>query len=134
MKPAELARVDPAVLAQLQRMRQLPFPEQPYAYHADTFAFTPDGNQMFVRQTVANDPALIATLRFFGFEPVALPAGRIFNPADREVSDPRSNTGKPYVDAEIPVGARLALNYVNMVQGRLPDGRQVILMPAPAGR
>jgi hypothetical protein len=132
LKPAELARVDPAVLAQLLRMRQLPFPERPYAYHADTFVFTPDGKQMFVRQTVANDPALTATLRFFGFEPVALPAGRIFNPADRELSDPRSNTGKPYLDAEIPVGARLTLNYTNMVQGRSPDGRQLILMPTQA--
>jgi hypothetical protein len=136
MTSAELARLDPAVRSQLDRMRDLPLPEEAYAYHTDVFAFTPDGKHMFVDQRQATDPGLTATLSFFGFKPVALPAGGLFNPEDPELKSlPPADLGKTYhLSSEVPKYGFTGLRYSNMVQGRLADGRQVILMPTEALR
>jgi hypothetical protein len=136
MTPAAMSRIDPAVRAQLNAMRDLPFPQRSYAYHTDVAAFTPDGRQMFVRQRDLNQPALAPTLRFFGFEPLALPGGSLINPQDRALPALRERM-KPfnvpmYYNPDLPANASTSLTYSNMVQGRLPDGRQVILMPTEA--
>jgi hypothetical protein len=132
LSPSERARIAPDVLAQIERMRKLPFPRVPYEYHSDVFTFTPDGRKMFVREMEAADPQLNATLRFFGFETVRLPGGRIINPQDEEAPLLQRGTEPLYLSADVPQRARLMLNYNNMVQGRLPDGRQAILMPTEA--
>jgi hypothetical protein len=137
LTPAQRNHITPAVRIQLNTMRDLPFPERNIDYHTDVFAFTADGQQMFVRQFDAANADLSATLDHFGFEAVPTPYGRLVNPRqpadqrpDREMQEHRA---PPVFDADVSSpSSDLSINYSNMVTGRLPDGRQTLLMPTEA--
>lgn len=120
LTPAERRGLDPAVLARLEALRDLPLPKQAYAYHTDVTVFTPDGKTMFVNETqAAADPALERQLRVFGYDVRTLPATRI------DSDDPNL----PKIDGFDGSGK---VSYMNMVMGRRPDGRLAILMPTEA--
>lgn len=120
LSDAERRGLDPAVLARLQELRDLPLPKQAYGYHTDVTVFTPDGKTMFVNEAQAKaNPALERQLRTFGYDVRALPSTE--------------------VDSDDPALPKIAgfygsgrVSYMNTVMGRTPDGRLAILMPTEA--
>jgi hypothetical protein len=136
LSPTQRDSIDPAVFKRLQEMRELPFPRWGYAYHTDVMSFTPDGKNMFIRSSDAQNGRLQELLQFFGFKPIVLPSGKLVNPVyDYTVKDKSQFTlGNSFLsnttfDKNQMGGA--TLNYMNMVQG-MYQGRHVILMPTEA--
>jgi hypothetical protein len=131
MSAAEKAQINPDALKQLESMRDLPFPAQSYAYHTDVMSFTPDGKNMFVREQDMADGKLREQLEFFGYNPVAMPSGRLVAPEEMNAPDDGSSL-KRYANNDVQIGDEARLNYSNMITGLAPDGRQAILMPTEA--
>lgn len=120
LSDAERRGLDPAVLARLQELRDLPLPKKAYDYHTDLTVFTPDGKTMFVNEAQAKaDPALERQLRVFGYDVRALPS-------------PEINSNDPALPKIAGFDGIGGVSYMNMVMGRTPDGRLAILMPTEA--
>ena len=117
MSPEQRAELRSDVLARLEEMRELPFPEsyptnaKGSDYHTDLVIASPDGVHAYVNSDdLADFPAWRRQLEFFGYKPVALPASYSFD--DLHKSSTRRS-------------------YTNWIMGEV-DGKTVILLPTDA--
>jgi len=114
MSEKRLSELHPDVLARLEEMRELPFPEaypskaDGYNYHMDLMIASPDGIHAYVNEDDLELPGWREQLEFFGYKPVPLPASYEGN---RDRSERRT--------------------YTNWVMGEV-DGKTVILLPTEA--
>jgi|GEM_PF-1310445 len=128
MPPADRAALDPEVRARFEALGDLKLPQRSYVYHSDLTVLSPDGKTAFVSEYLAQaDPSLDRQLRVAGFEPKHLPGFQqgfpVKGQADQQIEG--------WTQSDYSRGGP-ALGYMNTIMGRLPDGRQVILMPTEA--